>query len=163
MRPGFSRLLVCCDKARRQEEHHAKERRAIRPAVSQQPDVYLEPKWLRYLLTLHLGMPQVPAHLASGGALMAGGSSPALQKPLEGNGCRVGGVWLRGIMLKWSPQNFGHSANHQFCICNIPVPPTGTVAILAQGTHRGDALCAALFLGGAKSNPYADLHRHLAH
>ena len=39
----------------------------------------------------------------------------------------------------------------------------GTVAILAQGTHRGDALCAALFLSGAKSNPYADLHRHLAH
>ena len=35
------------------------------------PDVYLEPKWLRYLLTLNLGMPQVPTHLASGGALMA--------------------------------------------------------------------------------------------
>ena len=25
--------------------------------------------------------------------------------------------------------------------------PQGTVAILAQGTHRGDALCAALFFG----------------
>ena len=47
---GFSHLLVCCDKARRPEENHAKECRAIRPAMSQQPDVYLEPKWLRWLL-----------------------------------------------------------------------------------------------------------------
>ena len=32
-----------------------------------------------------------------------------------------------------------------------------TVAILAQGTNRGDALCAALLLRRAGSNPVADL------
>ena len=39
---------------------------------------------------------------------------------------------------------------------NYNKPYLGTVAILAQGTHRGDALCAALFLLDV---PLGYLHR----
>ena len=44
---GSGRLVGCFTEVEGEKNIAQKEYLAIRPAMSQQPDVYLEPKWLR--------------------------------------------------------------------------------------------------------------------